>query len=368
MLMKLIFVSLFLFLVQHIIKVVYLLGFHLHYYQHYPGECEQIKDMGLGSEDFHTFPDGLTFITSGFAIQNESVHKREYMVKHNMLGRIYLFDFNKNKAKVDELSIVGTNGGFNVKLFHPHGISGWLNKSGTKILFVVNHERLGVDYIEKFEFVPGKKQLKHIKRYRDDTMLLVNDVQATSDDSFYFTNFGTGHNPEIKLMQSLALLRWTTVVYFDGSYYRIVLDGMAMSNGIAMSNDGRYIYISNHDARELVVAKREANNDLIIKQVYPLYTFIDNIIVDMKTDHLYIGSHPIKYQLARHLDNPQVYRTPSQVLKLEMKDGNVTGTKELFYDDGDLISGSATAIVFNNKLLIGSVIDKTVICSFDIPE
>ncbi|XP_050419126.1 serum paraoxonase/arylesterase 2 isoform X1 [Patella vulgata] len=366
MLVKLVVGSLFLYVIHMVLTTVYYMGFHLHYNEHYPGKCENIDGIGLGSEDFHTFTDGLTFITSGHAVQNESIHKREYMVKHNIVGRIYLFDFNKNKAKVEELSIVGSNGGFNVKLFHPHGISGWLNKSGKKVLFVVNHEEQGVDYIEKFEFIPENKQLKHVKRYRDNTMLIVNDVQATSEDSFYFTNTGTCLEQFWIIVQLLGRFAWNTVVYCDGSNYKIVLDDMFVTNGIAMSNDGRNVYIANMGNQEIVVAERKPNNDLVRKQVYSVYTYPDNIIVDMKTDNLYIGAHPIAYKLFLTIDDP-VNHSPSQVLMLYVKNGNITKTRELFYDDGELITGSSVAIVFNSKLLIGSVLDKTFFCDVSVP-
>ncbi|KAK6165592.1 hypothetical protein SNE40_022493 [Patella caerulea] len=342
------------------------MGYHLHFNEHYPGKCEQVKDMSLGSEHLYTFKDGLTFITSGLAVQNLSTHTKEYMVKHNIVGRMYLFDFNNNKAKVEELSIVGSNGGFNLKLFRPHGIGGWLDKSGRKLLFVVNHEEQGVDYIEKFEFIPESKQLKHIKRYRDDTMLLLNDVQPTSEDSFYFTNYGTGPGLFMMKVQILCQMAWNTVVYFDGNDYRVVLDGMAMSNGIAMSNDGRYVYIATTISHEILVTERKPNNDLVRKQVYPVYSFVDNIIVDSKTDNLYIAGHPIGHKIFLHLDKPD-YRAPSQVLMLYVKDGNITKTRELFYDDGDLITGSTVATVFNSKLLIGTIIDTTVLCDVNVP-
>lgn len=53
-----------------------------------------------------------------------------------------------------------------------------------------------------------------------------------------------------------------------------------------------------------------------------------------------------------------------QVLRIPLRDGRVDpeGVSELFYDHGDLISGSSSAVVYNRKLLIGSVINKLVIC------
>lgn len=57
-----------------------------------------------------------------------------------------------------------------------------------------------------------------------------------------------------------------------------------------------------------------------------------------------------------------------QVLRLPLKDGKIDAENisELFYDHGDLISGSSVATVYNSKLLIGSVFHKLVICDVNI--
>lgn len=53
-----------------------------------------------------------------------------------------------------------------------------------------------------------------------------------------------------------------------------------------------------------------------------------------------------------------------QVVKIPLKDGKIVPEEitELFYDHGHLISGASIAAVYNNKLLIGSVNHKLVIC------
>ena len=53
-----------------------------------------------------------------------------------------------------------------------------------------------------------------------------------------------------------------------------------------------------------------------------------------------------------------------QVLHLPLSNGRVVAEEitELFYDHGDLISASTVAHLRNEQLLIGSIINKLVVC------
>ncbi|KAK3773551.1 hypothetical protein RRG08_022262 [Elysia crispata] len=53
-----------------------------------------------------------------------------------------------------------------------------------------------------------------------------------------------------------------------------------------------------------------------------------------------------------------------EVIRLPLSDGRVAVEEitELFYDHGDLISGSSVAHIHSGQLLIGSIIDKLVVC------
>ena len=52
-----------------------------------------------------------------------------------------------------------------------------------------------------------------------------------------------------------------------------------------------------------------------------------------------------------------------QVLMLHVNNGTIAdGITEIFSNDGHLISGSSVASIYDNKMLIGSVIEKLVYC------
>lgn len=365
---KIVLISLLAITVQHVLRLAVLLGAFSHFYEHHPGPCKKVENIQPGSEDFYTLPDGLTFITSGFRQVHMGPKVGEYFRKNKLKGRIYLFDFKKVDEGVKELKIVST-GKFNVDDFYPHGISVWEDKkAGRHVVFVVNHphEPPVADRIEKFIFDPDTLELKHHAYYSGEAIKVVNSVQPTGENSFYFTNYQYFTHPLAIMVETLNQLPWTEVVYFDGQSYTTVADGMASPNGIAMSLDGRFIYVAVCLGREMRVFRRNDNNSLTLQQIYPVHTVPDNVLVDQKTGDLYAGCHPIGLKIMHHLDNPDVV-TPSQVLHFKVKEGNITSVQELFYDHGELISGSASGTVYDRKLLIGSIFDNLVTCDVNVP-
>ncbi|ESO96727.1 hypothetical protein LOTGIDRAFT_174719 [Lottia gigantea] len=369
MIIKIAIITVLAVILHPIIIFIWKLGLYTQFNKHYPGRCERVKGIGVGSEDFHVFRDGLTFITSGFRLRE---HDHEAMLKfvetNNVTGNIYLYDFNKQNGQAQKLSIEESDD-FKLASFAPHGISGWDDETtGKRYLFVVNHDLSAGETIDKFLYLTDKQSLKHIYRYQDNTtMLKLNDVQATGVNTFYFTNFAPGPNKLLALMQYLGQFRWTTVVYYDGAVFRDVLTKMPISNGIYMSHDQSHVYIASNLDSSIMNYKREKNNELTLQQVYELNAIPDNILIDHSTGDLYVGTHPIGYRILNHLTYPSE-RAPSMVLQLKTKDHIITDTIELFYDHGDLITGSSVAYVYKNKLLVGSIMDTLVHCDINGPQ
>ncbi|XP_067685770.1 serum paraoxonase/arylesterase 1-like [Haliotis asinina] len=367
MYVKIIVISLLVLLFQHCVKLYFMWGFTKHLFNHYPGRCHQVEGMGFGSENMHMLPNGMTFITSGFRLNENPSNYETFYKQNNIKGRIYLFNMKNPKKVVQELKLTSTED-FDKDRLQPHGISAWEDKgTGTVYLFVVNHEKDGQEKIEKFQVSFEKLALQHVKSYYGDpTLKQLNDVVATSEDSFYFTNYLTSGSYLMGMFETLALMPWSDVGYFDGTAYRIVAGGITMANGVQLSRDGRYVYVAASMGYELWIYERRNNNSIHLKEIYPLQASPDNIIVDPVSGDLYIGLHPIFYQVMAHLEDPSI-RSTSQVLQIKLKDGSVSSVTELFLDDGNLISGSTAATVFNKKMLIGSILDKLVYCDVDVP-
>ncbi|XP_076458755.1 serum paraoxonase/lactonase 3-like isoform X2 [Babylonia areolata] len=366
---KIVVVSLLAVTAQHVARFMVHVGMFSHFFKHYPGPCKKVENIQPGSEDFYTLPDGLTFISSGFREQCMGPSIDEHFRQHKIKGRIYLFDFKKVNEGVKELKIASTEK-FNADTFHPHGISVWEDKkAGHHVVFVVNHphEQPVADRIEKFIFDPDKLELNHHSYYSGEALKVVNNIHHTGENSFYFTNYHYHSSKTGRLLEIFLELAWTNVVYYDGKDYRTVADGILSANGIAMSSDGRYIYVAAALGREIRVYRRNPDNSLRLQQIFPLHTFPDNIQVDHKTGDLYAGCHPIGHKILVHLDSPMGNPSPSQVLQLKVQDGNITSVQELFYDHGELISASTSATVYNRKLLIGSIFHNLVTCDVDVP-
>ena len=82
---------------------------------------------------------------------------------------------------------------------------------------------------------------------------------------------------------------------------------------------------------------------------------MDNIEIDANGD-LWIGSHPKLLTFVKYSQNPKIL-SPSQVLKVAIKESGQNTVQEIYLNDGKHLSGSSVAAVFKDTLLIGSVFD-----------
>ncbi|KAL8580406.1 hypothetical protein ACOMHN_020883 [Nucella lapillus] len=343
---------------HRILRIYTAFGGFAHYNQHYPGLCKQIKAIQLGSEDFHTLSNGYTFITSGLLSVPMSPKSLNHLLAQGTRGLIYQMDLRHLTRGLQELKIPPTSL-FHPDTFVPHGISVWEDKKeGRHTVFVVNHRQQPgpIDSrVEKFVFDPDRLQLNHLATFSHPSMTVVNDVQATGGNSFYFTNCNYFRNMAGVLMETMLELSLNNVVHYDGDSqtYTVADHGLSSPNGVAMSSDQKTVYVADMVAQKIME--------------YPVYTWPDNIQVDGATGHLYVGCHPIAWQFHKYLEDISTEKSPSQVLHLQVKNDTITSSQEVLYDHGGLISGSSSALVFEGTLLIGSVLDSLVTCQVNTP-
>ncbi|KAL3854895.1 hypothetical protein ACJMK2_014131 [Sinanodonta woodiana] len=359
MYLKIVLSCLFILFLQHLAQVIYHMDYHRVVYNHLPGPCRLVPGVEYGSEDMQTLSNGLTFISSGFLFPLLPKSVDMYHEEHNIRGKILLFDFNHPENDPVVLKI---SEGFDQDTFHPHGISIFEDKqSGRVTLFVVNHPP-GFDTIEKFEFIPEENLLQHVKTYIDPAIILVNDVLAIGENSFYFTNYGYFRGYWGHLMEFILGLPFGNIMYFDGNDYKLASDGLLMPNGLALSHDGKTVYAVCSKTEDLKVYRRESNNILEFVQQVPLYSGVDNPTVEPKTGNILIGAHPVLYQAAEHFTYPEV-SAPSQVLYLHTNSTNhVTFVTELFSDAGHTLYASTVASMYQKKMLIGTALQKLMYC------
>jgi len=259
---------------------------------------------------------------------------------------IYLLDLNNSDAQPVRLSMTYKGN------FHPHGIS-YLNKEDGDYLFVVNHNNQG-DFIEVFQF--ENNQLTHLKTYESEMLCCPNDVVAVDLDKFYVTNDHGAAKGFSRTLEEYLMLANSYVIYFDGTDYKKVLEGVRYANGVNVSKDGKTLYVTEASGGKIFVMDRDIETGaLSLRFSKQLKTGADNISIDSEGS-LWIGAHPQLLKFVGHATNTGKI-SPSQVLKLTHKGEDDFEVSEVYLNTGDELSGSSVAIHYKNEVFVGVVFE-----------
>jgi len=338
------------------IKIMMDLDINKVIYNHAPGKCRYVEGIGEGSEDIILLSNGLALISSGIYMPVSSVKKPP--------GKIYMYDPSHETAKAEPLTIKGTEAeGWKADDFFPLGITVWEEKGETTV-YVINSF---TKQIQVFQLKINEKQLIHKKNLDHPSITNPNNVVAIGRDKFYVTNFIHFSHPLGFAVEFSQKLPFGSVWFYDGTQFVQVLDGLRGPNGIAVSKSKKHLYLATHMDEQLRVYKilsSPVNVNLSLIKSIDLYTGVDNVNIDPQ-GAVWIGAHPIAYKSILYMYDSKTYKAPSQVLKITFNEDHSTWrVEEMYADDGDQLMGSATAIVTANgqKVLIGTVMDKTLIC------
>ncbi|KAI0243089.1 Serum paraoxonase/arylesterase 1 [Lamellibrachia satsuma] len=309
---------------------------------HQSGRCRLVPGVDKGSEDIQVLPNGLAFITSDKDPQ--------------IPGNIFLFDFKKPRQGVQVLDIVGD---LDRSTFSPIGLNIWRDNCNVIYIFVANAIGNGEETVQKFRFDENRRKLYLVRTYRDPTFTHPNDIAVTGEDSFYFTNLFQFDFKE-EFLRGLSI---GDAGFFDGTRGHILLTGLSSPNGINISPDGKYVYMSELAGKRLNVYHRESDNTLTRTQVVPLEILVDNIDVDVVTGHLWVAGRTDGQALLNHMQPPHKAISPSLALRLTLsEDSKVKDIAEVYYGDGRQLSGASVAVHYRRHMLVGSVFTKLVLC------
>ena len=323
-----------------IVKTYYDAGEFKKINPHFNAECKAISGV-LSSEDITIDPKtGMAFISSADRRTQWSSSSDEQK------GAIYGLDLNSRDPE-----LVNLTADFS-KEFNPHGIGLWIGGNG-KSLFVVNHRQDG-HFVEIFDF--KNNRLIHRESIQGSLMHSPNDVIPVGPRAFYVTN-DHGNKSELgRVVEEYLQLARSLVLYYDGHDFRIVAEGLAYSNGINLSPDGRTVYVAATVGQEVCVYDRDkGTGDLKLRHTIDLGTGPDNIEVD-ESGNLWIGCHPKLLTFVKYSKDPQEL-SPSQVLNVTVQKPGLYTVDEIYLNKGEPLSGSSAAAVFGNTMLIGSVFD-----------
>jgi arylesterase/paraoxonase len=252
--------------------------------------------------------------------------------------------------------------------FHPHGIDLHRLADGSLLLFAVNHDRSGhsveILRVEDDRVVP-------LETVRHALIFTPNDVLALGPRSFYVTNDRS--KPRVRGVRQLARDIFlpgspTTVVLWDGENAIVAATDVRGANGIAMSADGREVYVSGSLGNDLVVFDRDEKDSLTLKERIPLGSSPDNVSVGPNGD-LLVAGHPSLFRLLVARTRTPWGLIPSQVLAVSPSARGGDRVEEIYMNRGEEISNVTVAAPYGaNAFVMGTAYDEGVLlCRRDEP-
>lgn len=235
--------------------------------------------------------------------------------------------------------------------FEPHGIS-FYKKDSVYHVMAINHAQKKHS-IELFELFEGK--LEHVDSLTDSSMVSPNDLVMIDESRFYFTNdhgYVKGIN---KFLEEYLGLAVSNVVYYDGSQYVEVADGIAYANGINFDESRDLMFVSSPRGFLVNVYAKEQDGSLSFVEEIPCGTGVDNIEFD-EDKNLWIGCHPSILAFSDY-SKGKAEVAPSEVIKIGYKNKSDYSVEKIYVEDGETMSAASVAAVFGNLLLVGNVMD-----------
>ncbi len=265
-------------------------------------------------------------------------------------GGIWTLDLTDPKAEAQPLTIKMKGA------FHPHGIALRQGPDGKALeLYVVNHLDMQTHEIDVFTILPNG-DLKLRRRIPFPELISPNDIVVTGKDRFFVSNdHGNPRHTVMEVVEDYTGLALSSVVYFDGEQGHFVIEGLRYTNGLALSKDGNSMFVAETTANQ--VSRYMKGADL------RTWHLIDTLYIPMAVDnlewlddqHLLTAGHPKVFEFTAHMHDGN-HSSPSQAFKINVATDKMEA-ESIFYDNGELISGTSVAAIFENQLLLGSVFE-----------
>ena len=275
-------------------------------------------------------------------------------------GEIFALNLNDPEASPKPLSAGSP------REFRPHGLSLFRDGAGTSNLFAVNHRADGQQTIERWSVEPDV--LKYLPPEIESPLIgSPNDIVAVGPDQFYVTNDGGGSG--VTRAADFILQRGRgNVVYYDGKAARVVADGFGYANGIAVSEDGRTVYVADMFKRTLEIFDRDKASGALKRTGSVFFgTGLDNIDID-PDDAVWIASHPKLIDLARYMSG-SLDVSPSQIIRAVPTKNGERDARTVMLDLGTTVPAASVAARYGDRFLVGSVAGPNVVaCDFKPAE
>ena len=246
--------------------------------------------------------------------------------------------------------------------FHPHGISLYRAPNGDETLMAINHRSDGSSSVDSFDVVQqnGAVKLRETGSIEGGELVSPNAIVAVDQNSFYVTNDHTSMTSFGRLLDDLLVLPRANVLYFNGSYFRLVANRLNFPAGIALSPDGKYVYVSEAFNRRIdTYVRGELSGALDPAGTLEIPSGLDNLRFDERGD-LWVAGHPWAMAMARYRDDA-AKPAPSQVFRVALADGIPQSATLVYADPGEQIGGASVAAVAGRRMLIGAPWDDKIL-------
>lgn len=246
---------------------------------------------------------------------------------------------------------------------YPHGIH-MIKLDSTKYrLFVINHvpkeNSIAINHLEKNHYIEifdlENGVLQFIEKKDDPLIKSPNDVVAIDVDRFYFTNDHFSDSEFGRFREEYLGWPISNVVYFDGSDYQIVDEGIAYANGINLDPENNRLFVAS--PRAFLTKVYDINQDGSLAHIEDIdcNTGVDNIEFDAD-GKLWIGCHPNLLHFAEYAAGRQD-KAPSELIKIDYRSKGDYDLETVYMSDGSDMSASTVAAIYNDFIFLGNVMD-----------
>ncbi len=240
--------------------------------------------------------------------------------------------------------------------FAPSGLSLYTPATGPKLLFVTSRTRPGSHYVQIFEqsstgaFAPRET-------IRDSLLWSPTAIVAVGPRQFYVVNqlgfkraFENGGKvtPGDQMRGNMS-----TVVYYDGEQMKIVAGRLSLASGIAISPDGRTVYVSESARGRIATFERDiASGALKRTENIDVPGSPRNLTID-QDGTLWVGNHPHAMPFMDFLQDSE-NRAPTQILKVTPGAKPDKQVEEIYVNDGAELSAGTTAAPRSSDQFVAS--------------
>jgi arylesterase/paraoxonase len=305
---------------------------------HFAGRCESLPTGGPSGEDIQIDRErGVAYISA--------FDRRALIRGEDVRGTVWQLDLN---AATPEFRPAITG---EPEDFRPHGLSLHVDPEGQRTLLVISHPPAGHHTVERFESTEDG-MFAHRETFVSELLFDPNDLVALGPRQFYLVNDSGAEMPWQRATEMLFARGLATLVYFDGTQFRVALEGLAGPSGVNVIAAKRRLAVAETLGQRLRIY--DYTDPLALRAVtdIELGSSVDNI--DTAADgSLWLAAHADTLALIRHFTDA-ASPAPTQLFRIHL-DAADPRVEEIYLNDGHDLSAGSVGATYQDQLLIGSI-------------